>query len=192
MTSVPQFVIPGQTVEDAVLTSGVSQIVLSGGHTIGTTVNAGGVQLAGGIEDNTAVAGGGVQFVFSSSEFEVFSGLGSSLPASAISAIETEVSAGPLSGLINEFGGVSGFIKAIESGFRFDFAGVARSTTVYSGGIPARWCRRFHQQYTDQWRRASSRFGWHSEQYCRRRGRFAVGGLWSAHTDFRRWYGRWD
>jgi autotransporter passenger strand-loop-strand repeat protein len=138
MTSVPQFVIPGQTVGGIVLTSGGFQFVLSGGQTVGTVINSGGIQLAGGTEDNTTVAGGGLQFVFSSSDFLVFSGLGSSLTSSQISALEANVtSLGTLGGLITAFGGISGFIKAIESGFRLDFEGVARNTTVYSGGIQA-------------------------------------------------------
>ena len=87
-----QFVFPNQTIEGTVLTSGGFQFVLSGGETINAIIN-GGIQLAGGTEENTTIAGGGVQFVFSSSEFLVFSGLGSSLNSSAISAIEANVSA---------------------------------------------------------------------------------------------------
>jgi autotransporter passenger strand-loop-strand repeat protein len=138
MTSIPQFVVPGQTVESVVLTSGGFQLVLSGGETIGTIINAGGIQLAGGTEDNTTIAGGGLQFVFSSSDFLVFSGLGSSLTSSEISSITANVaSLGTLGFFISAFGGVSGLISAIESGFTLGFDGVARNTTVYSGGMQA-------------------------------------------------------
>ena len=85
-----QFVFPNQTIVGTTVLGGGFQYVLSGGETIGTVIN-GGIQLAGGTEDNTIINGGGEQFVFSSSEFLVFSGLGSSLNASAISAIEANV-----------------------------------------------------------------------------------------------------
>jgi autotransporter passenger strand-loop-strand repeat protein len=80
-----QFVFPNQTIVGTTVLGGGFQYVLSGGETIGTVIN-GGIQLAGGTEDNTIINGGGEQFVFSSSEFLVFSGLGSSLNASAPSA----------------------------------------------------------------------------------------------------------
>jgi autotransporter passenger strand-loop-strand repeat protein len=131
-----QFVFPNQTIVGTTVLGGGFQYVLSGGETIGTIIN-GGIQLAGGTEDNTIINGGGEQFVFSSSEFLVFSGLGSSLNASAISAIEANVALlGPAgAALIVGFGGISGFISAIESGFTFNFSGAARSTTINSGGI---------------------------------------------------------
>jgi autotransporter passenger strand-loop-strand repeat protein len=131
-----QFVFPHQTIVGTTVLGGGFQYVLSGGETIGTVIN-GGIQLAGGTEDNTIINGGGEQFVFSSSEFLVFSGLGSSLNASAISAIEANVALlGPAgAALIVGFGGISGFISAIESGFTFNFSGAARNTTINSGGI---------------------------------------------------------
>jgi autotransporter passenger strand-loop-strand repeat protein len=129
-----QFVFPNQTIVGTTVLGGGFQIVLSGGETVGEVIN--GVQLAGGTENNTTIAGGGEQLVFSSSEFFAFSGFGSSLNASAISAIESNLGAlGSAGALISGFGGVSAFISAIESGFTLGFMGMARNTTIDSGGI---------------------------------------------------------
>jgi autotransporter passenger strand-loop-strand repeat protein len=58
MTSIPQFVFPGQTIEGAVLTSGGFQFVLSGGETISTVIDSGGIQLAGGSQAGFIESGG--------------------------------------------------------------------------------------------------------------------------------------